>query len=260
MILSTVKDNLWKTVLENINALDLTREDKVLFKELINDLSMRLFLKPHPDLLRILIDKLGLGWEAKLRKICVQKTIEGNDLSNLISDDLKGLGSKFFAFTGTKDTILHKFISSIENIQLLNHLGMERESKIFIPIPMQFPDGLFNVGQLLIHLDQQKKDAHDEKKGESLYRVSFLLELSNFGPLRADITIRGNEIGGRFLLTNKAAKLILEENIPFLVSNLKEKGFYIQYLECLVKAPETIRQTLIEEIVQHEGCTISLMA
>jgi len=85
-------------------------------------------------------------------------------------------------------------------------------------------------------------------------------ELSNLGPLRADLTIKGKEIEGRFLLTKEEAKLLIEKGIPIFVSRLKEKGFSVRSMECHLKDPEIVKQSLIEEIIHQEGNTISLVA
>lgn len=260
-ILSAMKENLWKTIVENIDYQTLPKEETFLFKELIDDLSQRLFLKAKPDLLRDFIDKSGFNWEAKLKKIFVQKVINEDNFNKLIAGDLKGLGSKFLGFKGEHEVLLNRFVSVIKNIQLLNCFGLEQEGKIFLPIPIRFPDGFFTVGQLLIQLHQKKKDEHYKKRiDKALFRVSFLLELSNLGPLRADLTISGKDIKGRFLLTNKEAKSLIEKKLPSLINSLKERGFSINHMGCHLRDSEVVKQTLIKEIVQEEGYTISLVA
>lgn len=261
MILSAIKENLWKSLFEGINQYPLSETDIKQFKQLMNDLSQNLFLKTDPELLRGLIDKSGLGWEAKLRKIVINKTFSQDNLNKLIAEDLKGLGSKLLALMEENEVLLNRFVSTIKNIQLLNHLGLEQESKVFLPIPIQFPDGFFTVGQLLIHLNQRQTDEHKGgKKDKGFFRISFLLELSNLGPLRSDLTIKEKEIYGRFLLAKEETKLLIEENIPSFISNLQEKGFSVLQLECQIKAPEIVKQSLIKEIIKEEGCTISLVA
>lgn len=264
MILSAIKENLWKTIFENIHHYGLPKEALSLFRGLMTYLSLRLFLKSNPELLRVFIDKSGLSWEGKLRKAALTRTIGRDNLNKLIEGDLKGLASRFLALKGENGVlkdVLKRFVSTIKNIQLLNHLGLEQERKIFLPIPIQFSNGLFTVGQLLIHLPQKGKDG-DTKQGidKKFFRITFLLELSNLGPLRADLNIKGKEIGGRFLLTKEEAKLLIEKSIPIFISRLKEKGFSVRSMECHLKDPETVKQSLIEEIFQEEGNTISLVA
>ena len=165
MILTGLKKNLWKTIIENIDHCMLPDNDKKMFKELIDDISKKLFLKPNPDLLRELVDKSGIGWEAKLREIITSKTNYSKaNINELITGDLKGLGSKLISLMEGQNDLFKRFVSTIENLQLLNQFGLEQERKIFIPIPVQFPDGLFTIGQLLIHLYEKKKMMTEKKK------------------------------------------------------------------------------------------------
>jgi len=261
IILSAIKENLWKTIIENINHYGLPKGALSLFRELMNDMSLRLFLKSQPELLRTLIDKSGLSWEAKLRKAVTSKTVGGDNLNRLIQGDLKGQVSRFLALSEEKGVLLKRFISTINNIQLVNRLGLEQDGRIFLPIPIQFPNGLFTVGQLLIHLPQKGSDEHGKRKRDKdVLRITFLLELSNLGPLRADLSIKGKDIEGKFLLTREEAKLLIEESIPIFVSRIKERGFFVRYIECHLKDPEIVKESLIKEIIQEEGNTISLVA
>lgn len=260
-ILSGMKQNLWKTIFDNIDGYDLSDKDKIQFKRLIAESSERLFLKPSPDLLKTVIDKSGLTWEAKLRKIFLHKTTGEYSINNLVSDDLKGLVSKCLALMNGKDDLLNNFLSTIKNIQLLNHTGLEQEGKIFVPIPIPFPDGLFTVGQLLIHFRQKHGDDPQGKETDTdVFRVNFLLEMSNLGPLRADLSIRGNEISGRFLLTEVKTKLFIDQFLPSFINRLKDKGYSVPYMECQIKEAAVVKASLVREITTEDGCNISLVA
>jgi hypothetical protein len=260
-ILSAIKENLWKSTFENINQHGLPKEALILFRELMNDMSLRLFLESSPELLRAFIDQSGLSWEAKLRKALMNKTIGRDHLDKLLEGDLKGLVSKFLTQKGEDSVPLKRLVSTIKNIQLLNHFGLEQDRKIFLPIPIQFPDGLFTVGQLLIHLPQREKDESKTKKTDkNLFRITFLLELSHLGPLRADLTIKGKEIEAKFLLAREEARLLVEKSMPIFLNSMRETGFSIHHVEVHLKEPEVINQSLLKEIVQEEGNTISLVA
>ena len=261
MLLSSMKGNLWESAVEGISEYGFPKEDSVLFKKLLNDLSRKLFLKSSPDSLRVFIDKSGVSFEAKLRKYLLQKTIRGGVIEKLISDDLKGLASKFLAVNEEKQSLLHDFVSTLKNIQLLNHIGLEQERKIFLPLPFQLPDGLFGVGQLLIHLNQKKKDPLKKiGNDKAFYHLTFLLDLLDLGQLRADINVREKEIKGAFFLTKEETKLLIEKNIPSLVNNLKDKGFSIHGIKCHMKEIEVLENALIKEIIKKEGSTISWVA
>ncbi len=261
IILSAIKENLWKSLFEGLNHYPLSGTDIKQFRQLMNDLSQRLFFKSDPDLLRRIIENSGFCWEAKLKNLFLQKATGKHNINKLTTGDLKGLGSKILSLMEGKEVLLKRFLSAIENIQLLNHMGLEQDRKLFIPIPIQFPDGFFTVGQLLIQLNQKKKGDHEEeKRGKGLFKISFLLELSNLGPLRSDLTIKEKEIYGRFLLAKEETKLVIEKNLPTFINTLGKKGFSVLHMECQIKEPEIVTQSLIKEIIKEEGCTISLVA
>jgi hypothetical protein len=261
LILSAMQENLWESILENITNSGISNQEGLLFRELMNDLTTKLFTNPDPSLLKDFISKSGLDWEKKLKEICIQKQIGKDSINKILAEDLKGLGSRLLSLTAEKEAVLSRFLSTLNNIQLLNLLGLEQDGKIFLPLPIQFPNGLFTVGQLLIHLYQEKKDQPDNKKKDrSFYRISFLLELSNLGPLRADLTIRDKSIDGRFLFSKKESKLLMEKHLPFLVDNLNDRGFSIGRMACYLKRPEVVKNSLLKEIIQPEGSTVNLVA
>jgi hypothetical protein len=260
-ILSGIKENLWKLLLEALTEYPSHKSDIKQFSQLMNDLSQRLFLKSDPDLLKKIIEISGLRWEAKLRNIFFQKTIGNDTVNKLAAQDLKGLGYKILSLMEGKEGLLKRFLSTIDHIQLLNHIGLEKENKIFIPMPIQFPDGLFTVGQLLIQLNHKKNGNHEkEKRDNDFFKISFLLELSNLGPLRSDLTIKDKEIYGRFLLANEGTKMVIEKNLPAFINTLEKRGFFVLQMECQIKESEIISQSLIKEIIKEDGCTISLVA
>jgi hypothetical protein len=261
IILSAIKENLWKSLCEGLNHDPLFGSDIKPFRQLMNDLSKRLFLKPGPDLLRKIIENSGFCWEAKLKNLILRKTTGKRSISKLATGDLKGIGSKILSLMEGKQVLLKRFLSVIENIQLLNHMGLEQDRKLFIPIPIQFPDGYFTVGQLLIQLNQKKKEDHEEERTKNgLLKISFLLELSNLGSLRSDLTIKGKEIYVKFILSKEEAKSIIQENLPTFIDTLQKKGFFVLLMECQVRSPEIVTQSLVKEIIKEEGCTISLVA
>ena len=261
IILSAIKENLWKSLCEGLKQDPFFGTDIKSFKQLMNDLSQKLFLKPGPDLLRKIIENSGFCWEAKLKNLVLRKTTRKQNIGKLATRDLKGLGSKILSLMEGKQALLNRFLSTIENIQLLNHMGLEQDRKLFIPIPIQFPDGFFTVGQLLIQLNQKKKEDHEEERTKnSLLKISFLLEMSNLGSIRSDLTIKEKEIYGKFILAKEEAKLIIQENLPMFIDTLEKKGFSVLQMECQVRPPEIVAQSLVKEIIKEEGCTISLVA
>jgi hypothetical protein len=261
MVMSAVKENLWESLFEYIKQSGLPKGDLAQFRALMNDVTLRLLTESNPELLKVLIAKSGLSWEAKLKKAVLNKGMKGNALKQLIEGDLKGLVSKMLGLQDKENVLLQKFVSSIKNTQLLNLISPDQERKIFLPMPIQLPDGVFTVAQLLIHLPQKEdRGALSEKGKKDLFRISFLLELSRLGPFRADITIRGKEITGKFLFTTEEAKSMFEENLWVFTNRMEEKGFKIHQMVCTLKDLETVSKPLVNEIIQEGGGHMSLFA
>jgi hypothetical protein len=261
LIVSAIRENLWKSIFEGIHDYGFSRESVSRFHELMDALSSRLFSRSTPELLRGIIDKSGIMWEAKVKNALTHQSIGIDNFNELISGDLKGLMSKLLAAKGEEAVLLERFVSTLENIQILNHLGLEHGRKIFLPVPMQLPGGLFTIGQLLIQLPQRRQDETGNKKvGKDVSRITFLLELSILGPLRADLTIHDRSIEGRFLLTDEEAKSRVEGAIHSLIDRLVKSGFSVNFLECYLKEPEIVTESLIREIIPDEGSTLNLCA
>jgi hypothetical protein len=261
IILPAIKQNLWREVMENMPQYGLPREALSLFRKLMINLSMRLFAGSSPELLKVFIDQSGFRWEAKLKEMLLNRGIGQGDLNELLARDLKGLSSKFLVNQEQKGG-LERLISTIENVQLLNKFGLEQKGKLFFPIPLQFPDGHFTVGQLLIQLPQSQEDEGKRARedGKRIFRITFLLELSRLGPLRADLALREKDITGKILITRQEAKSRIEKGLPILVDRMRERGFSIHSMECQLRKREIVTQSLLSEIIQQEGNTISLLA
>lgn len=272
IVLSAIKENLWAFIDKNIHSQGISQTEAAWFRKLMHDLSLELFTKsgskPDPDMLKIMIDKLGLNWEAKLLKVLINKTITRDaayrdHLDKLINGDLKGLVSRFLNLKDAKGAVFKRFVSTMENIQLLNRLGLEQGRKIFLPVPMQFSDGLFIVGELLIHLPQKERDEDDhgrQKTDKKPFRIIFLLELSNLGPVRVELTTKGDKIEARFLLATRETKTFIENNLQPFIASLNDRGFTILQIDCQVKKPEMIKKSLVNEIIQGQDSSISLVA
>jgi len=275
-VLSAVEENVWKSVMEKAAEPGFPSSECRLTKTVLKELSRDLWLKPQPDSVRKLIDKSGLRWEAKLKNlllaeqsekgrvkklITLVKQIEDGGVEKLIKGDLKGLSSRSILLTQEEDGVLHRFVTALDHIQLLNRQGLDQKQKIFLPVPMHFQDGFFTVGQLFIHLPQEEshQKAHAQVEKPS-FSVTFLLQMSSLGPLRADLALNGKTINGKIWLTREDAKELMEKNLPSLVNNLTRHGFLIQRLECQIRDKEEVGQSLFKEMLVEQGHSISLRA
>jgi hypothetical protein len=109
-------------------------------------------------------------------------------------------------------------------------------------------------------MEIKKKDGNGKEKEKDFFKISFLLEMSNLGPLRADLVVRQKQINGRFLIVEEEAKIIIEKQLPTLIKTLEKKGFNIPNFECHMKKPVEIKDSLIKEIIHKENHNINLVA
>jgi hypothetical protein len=264
LLLSSIDEASWKALAEAISRLNISQEDRSAFNRLMGKLLQGIYQKGQENILKTLIDLMGLRWEAKLsRHMGYQKG--GQVLERLLRGDLKGMVSKLIFQQRGETADLKRFVAVIESLQLLNRMTMEQERSLFLPVPLQFPDGLLSIGQLLIHMPQNGEDGAPETRGKrggrhGKVRITFLLELSHLGPLRVDLSLMDREISGRFLLSTEEALSRVRDQISSFTQNLIEKGFSIGHLEYECDTPETVKRPLVTQILQMEDRNLSLIA
>lgn len=256
VIVSAIKDNIWKTIIGQTNAQDLLDGKVDQFIRLMCQLSQKIYSEPASHLFNIFLNKCGINWEKKLRNMVILNRFDKKHIRKLIEGDLKGLAGELIGLEEEPEWA-ERFVSVIKQLQLLNHIGLNQGRKIFLPIPMHFADGSFSLGQLLIHLHEKKKNEEESGPFESYpVRITFLLELSKLGPLRVDLFIRGKEINGRFLSEDRTSKVLLEEHLQTLNKNLTDKGFFVKQMECRQIESKILQDSLIHEIVPLETCSV----
>lgn len=261
VILSALKDNLWKSVFEKINAVTGPVTERALWSRIIEDLPRKLFDEGNPESLRKMIDRSGIFWEAKLKKIIERNPVDGKQITQLTDSDLKGLLSRLISKTEGEDVSAGRLLSAIKNLQILDRLGSEQDQKIFIPLPVQLPDGHFTIIQLLFKLPLKEKEDSEKSVGDrQSLKISVLLELSRLGPIRADFTVKGKKIDGMFRIANPDTLKLVESAIPPFIKNLEDKGFTIRQIGCLIKESEIVSQPLLLEIIQTAENNINLVA
>jgi hypothetical protein len=260
VILSALKDNLWKSVFEKINTGGGSVTERALWSQIVEDLPRKLFNEGSPESLLKMIDRSGIFWEAKLKKLSEQKSVDDKQIRQLIDSDLKGLLFKLISKTEGEDVQAGRLLSAVKNLQILDRLGLEQDQKIFFPLPVQLPDGHFIIIQLLFQLPLKEKEDSEKSAGDRHpLKISVLLELSRLGPIRADFTVNGKRIDGMFRIASRDTLKLVESAIPALVNNLEDKGFTIQHIGCLLKEPEIISQPLLLEIIQAAEYNINMV-
>lgn len=197
----------------------------------------------------------GMLWEKKLTTFF--KTLGTDHLNrnfeNLLNQDAKGMALKLSGFGGTDPAGTTgpgtRFLETIENMQILNTQTSE-SGRYLLPFPVMEPSG-FNFGQILFDLGGEKEErAGGEKKN---IKVSFLLDMTNLGPVRADFSILNKAITGRFLLENDDIRSFVQSMIPELKTRLEKIGYHLVKMECEIAALDEIEPRVFMESMLRQG-------
>ena len=258
-IFSAMAENIWQTVAETASSPSEPDKQSMGLEEVTRNVLLSLDSKFSAKTLKQMLDASGVGWEAKLRKFISRLPFFKGSFETMVSNDFKGMASRMLAAHDRNDPLMSSVVSTIKSLQLLNLYGWEKEGKLFLPLPLVFPERTNTVGQLLIHLPKQK-NGHRKSSGSQneRFRITFLLEMSAIGPLRVDLNFINKKIEGRFTVANMSLKENIEKEIPCLAENLKHKGYDITRLECALKKPDVVGRSLVLEILPEEMHSISM--
>ncbi|MEE8398742.1 MAG: flagellar hook-length control protein FliK [Desulfobacterales bacterium] len=260
VLLSALKNNIWKTTLGRISHLGLSPKYIALLKGVLQQITLQPFTRITPEFIKAFIAKSGLGWEAKLRKLLNHRSIRAGDIGKLLEGDLKGLASKLLAFEGGNRQ-LEELVTVIRAVQLLNQKGLDQGRKLFFPLPVQFPNDMSTVAQVLIHLPEKEAERSGRgENGEETMRVALQLTLSGLGPIRADLYLKGKTVTGNFLMSKKETKSIIEDKLPLLVDSLATNGFAVSQFICHLTDPQVVQQPLFTEIIPTDDGSLSVVA
>jgi hypothetical protein len=224
-------------------------------KNLFHDLSLKSG-KADKDFLPKLIEKIGLTWENKTAKLAQGHTslpdIKQN-LSLLINQDIKALIQKELLLAGSEHSqnmsTAASFSETLENLQLLNHQNTE-SGRFLLPFPV-FSENIFRFGQLFIDTGGRKKN--DEGSADKLIQISFLLDMTSLGPLRADFSILKKEISGRFLLSDEEICQYVRSMIPELKERLGSIDYKVHEIECVTADKTRIQPSDFIEMMLKSG-------
>jgi hypothetical protein len=258
-LLSGLNENLWGSLSGHLRTMALSEQEREQIRSLLEDPSRLLLCRPSPELLKSLVRRSGLGWEAKLRRLLGRKGGGRRELvERLLEKDLKGMLLRRAALEGDTESLPARLASILEQIQLLNCRGLDQEGKIFLPLPFRLQDGAFTMGQLLIRVPE-REGGRARGGQEGIYRISLLLEMSELGPVRADLVISGRRIEGRFLVTARSTRTLLEEHLPALFDKLKDKGFTVGPWGCIIKEASIVLKPLLMEMAPDEDHSFDLI-
>jgi len=222
-------------------------------KELLHDMSLKSD-KADERFLPKLMEKNGMAWESKIARILTNNTA-ASDIKSLLDiqlqQDMKGniLKELFHVDPGKSETMkmAASFSETIENFQLLNHQSSE-SGRFILPFPV-FSDQEFSFGQLLINTGD--KSGKNNQDADKLVQISFLLDMSRLGPLRADFSILKKKISGKFLLNDDKTCEYVKSMIPELLTRLSNIEYQVHKIDCYTAKREEIQQSsFIETLVK----------
>jgi len=206
-----------------------------------------------------LIENNGLLWEKKmgsLLKVQGQDTVRSS-LDQLLKQDLKGALLNQLAMATSKGEVLQKavtgFLDTLENFQLLNTQTSE-SGRYLMPFPI-FVGSNLSFGQLLIDTGDKKEDKN--RDSHKVIRVSFLLNMTNMGAVRADFSILKKAITGRFLLENDDICDYVKSMIPELKIRFEQIEYAVGNIDCFTAAKEEIQpNVLMESLFKNENDSV----
>lgn len=234
---------------------DIAGEKIAWVKTLLQDMALKSDT-PDPGFLPKLIDRGGLTWERKIARILMDAPASPKikaALDSLQQQDIKGnlLKEIFLAGPGKSGplTLAASFLETMENFQLLNHNSSD-SGRFLLPFPV-FTGPAFSFGQLLI--DTGGKSKSDGRDADRLIQISFLLEMTQLGMMRADFSILKKEISGRFLLRDEPTRSYVESMIPELKKGLARIQYQVRQIDCSIAPKEDIQPSrFVETLVKAQ--------
>ncbi len=238
---------------------DISKSNILNIKDILNDIALKSDKADH-DFLPRLIEKGGLSWEKKIAHFVSGKNDNQSSKTNidhLLKQDIKGSLLKELFFSdfqkGAPAKAATPFFESVENFQQLNNQTSE-SGRFLLPFPV-FSESGFEFGQLLIDLGEKNKD--DKSTSKKVVNISFLLNMTQLGPVRADFSVLNQAITGRFLLQDEAVCQFMQSLIPDLKDQLSKVDYKVHQIECKVAKKEEIQESIfIESLIKTNDDTV----
>jgi len=175
-----------------------------------------------PDFLNNLVKDGGLSWEKKLAELALnpenmQGVIETqDDIKELILDLLSDSSS----LSPEVGKTLESALGSLENLQVMNKISTSEAGVFFLPFPIMF-NGSFTFGQIFFDMPEESQAENREKP----FRVSLILNMTEIGKLRADVSFLKKKISGTVIVSSAETKDLFAENLGDLENSLLAMGF-----------------------------------
>ncbi len=186
------------------------------------------------------LTNLGLMLEFDLRKVIEGKK-EIKDLNREVlkvlfqrlSEELKAGQSKENSAEDIHNILKildfsEKAIRTLEGLQIINTQSEADEGRIFLQIPVVFPDDV-RTADLFVRTEKDNMEAGGVKR----YHVAIFLSLDTLGEMMADATLTGNKLLCVFKFENPAAREFVSGFTGELERNIMEIGFGDVLLNCV---------------------------
>lgn len=260
-ILAALAADYWPKIVGQIAGSGLSPKEQALLRNLLQGLPLQINGPPAPEMIRKSLQDCGIFWEAKLRRMLHSQSGGKSGLEKLIASDLKGLLSKLAAREGVQNNDLGKIMLGMKDIQLLNQVELDQSGRFFLPLLLQFGVEDPTLAQLLFYIrpDPDRDASSGKKESSDFFGVTFLLELSRLGPLRADVHLRKGTVHTSLVVTTEEIKAVVDGNIHLLLERLEDRGIHCGHIGTLVKAAESIRRDFGNEIAAGENQSLDLV-
>lgn len=229
--------------------------------ELLKSFSLQSEKSDHGILGRI-FDKSGMLFEKKAAALLDQPGTLNREqaVRNLVKNDLKAMALEFFGVSGQKDSAEAKaftdFSSAMEKFQLINTKTAD-SGRYLIPFPVFADDG-FSFGNLFLDLGYDESER--EKDKDRVVKVSFLLNMTALGALRADFSIFKKALSGSFALSTGEARDFVKNRLPILIERLEKQEYTIHSIECRTAEPVELKSSdLVDKVVADSDGAVNIV-
>ncbi|MCK5100590.1 MAG: flagellar hook-length control protein FliK, partial [Desulfobacteraceae bacterium] len=210
-----------------------------------------------------LFDKSGILFEQKLAYLLKQGKGQPlrHEILNILKNDIKGYVLNQLQSSGHQSAgnlkAFSEYSANIENFQTLNAQSSDT-GKYLIPFPV-FANDSFSFGQLFIDLGNYEEEKKQDKKNR-IINISFLLNMSELGALRADFSIYKKAISGVFNLSSMEICDFVKKNLFQLKNRLAKIEYLVHSIECRVASQGDISPTsFIESFTKDENRILNII-
>jgi hypothetical protein len=215
----------------------------------------------------MLLEKSGFFWENKVKNW--MEGARGQPLSQVLQEDLKGLGMKLLAQlqgAGRVETQegdparvenlkqdLESFLQKIEFYQILNSRSPEQTDRLYLFFPFWLGPHL-----QLVELNLSFPKRERAQEGENGFSLLFLLNLPSWGKVRIEVQMREKTLFCRFLVRDRQVAESIHSGFSTLRAHLEKLGF-ASHLQASVEGEETLRETVVQELGKEASSLLSII-